>query len=62
MKDKLFYTLSEISDIYGIPLTTLRRWAAERKFPLYKVSNRVRVSIKEWEEWLEQFHCKGGMD
>ena len=58
MQDKKFYTLVEISKIYGIPLSTLRRWAAERKFPIYKVSNRVRVSIKEWEDWMEQFHLK----
>lgn len=58
MNKKLFYTLAELSDIYGIPITTLRRWAAERKFPLHKISNRIRVSIKEWENWLEQFHYK----
>ncbi len=60
MQAKSFFTLNEISDKYGIPLSTLRRWAAERKFPLYKISNRVRVSIHEWEKWLEQFHCKRG--
>jgi len=60
MQAKTFYTLHEISEKFGIPLSTLRRWAAERKFPLYKISNRVRVSIDEWEKWLEQFHLKGG--
>ena len=48
-------TLKEISKIYSIPLSTLRRWAAERKFPLYKISNRIRVSVEEFEEWLSKF-------
>ena len=59
MQDQIFLSLSELSKRYGIPLSTLRRWAAERKFPLYKISNRVRVSIVEWENWLSQFHSKG---
>ena len=47
--------LKEISKIYSIPLSTLRRWASERKFPLYKISNRILVSIEEFEEWLLKF-------
>jgi len=51
-----FLSLKEVSQIYAIPLNTLRRWASERKFPLYKLSNRIKVSLPEFEEWLEQFH------
>ena len=47
-------TLKEISEIYSIPLSTLRRWASERRFPLFKVSNRILVSPEEFEEWLNQ--------
>jgi hypothetical protein len=47
-------TLKEISEIYSIPLSTLRRWASERRFPLFKVSNRILVSPQEFEEWLNQ--------
>ncbi len=47
-------TLKEISKIYSIPLSTLRRWASERRFPLYKVSNRILVSPEEFEEWVNQ--------
>ena len=60
MQTKNFFTLLELSQKYGIPLSTLRRWAAERKFPIFKISNRIRVSIDEWEGWLEQFHLKRG--
>ena len=47
-------TLKEISKIYSIPLSTLRRWGSERKYPLFKVSNRILVSPEEFEEWLNQ--------
>jgi len=47
-------TLKDISKIYSIPLSTLRRWASERRFPLFKVSNRILVSSEEFGEWLNQ--------
>ena len=55
-----FMTLEEISKRYNLPLGTLRRWVWERQFSLYKVSNRIRVSVKEREDYWEQFHIKGG--
>ena len=47
-------TLKEISKIYSIPLSTLRRWGSERRYPLFKVSNRILVSPQEFEEWLDK--------
>jgi hypothetical protein len=58
MESKRFLSLYEISERYSLPISTVRRWSSERRFPLYKISNRVRVSIDEWETWLEQFHHK----
>ena len=56
---KKMLTLREISEQYSFSLSSLRRWASERKsFPLYKVKNRIKVSIPEWESWLEGFHIK----
>jgi helix-turn-helix protein len=52
--------LEEISKRYSLPLSTLRRWASERKFPLYRISNRIRVDIQEFSDWLRQFHTRGG--
>ncbi|NIQ14728.1 MAG: helix-turn-helix domain-containing protein, partial [Candidatus Dadabacteria bacterium] len=51
---KKLLNLRELSEIYSIPLSTLRRWASERRFPLLKVSNRILVSPQAFEEWLEQ--------
>jgi len=50
--------LKEISKIYSIPLSTLRRWAAERRFSLFKVSNRILVSPEEFEEWIASTKIK----
>lgn len=55
---KVLFTLKEISERYSIPLSTLRRWASERRFPLYKISNRIRVSAKEFEDWFQEFRIE----
>lgn len=51
-------TLREVANRYGLPLTTLRRWASERRYPIYKISNRIRVSETEFNNWLEKFKIK----
>jgi hypothetical protein len=53
---KKFINLRELSQLYSIPLTTLRRWASERRFPIYKLSNRIFVSEMEWEKYISDFH------
>lgn len=46
--------LRQLSMYSSIPLSTLRRWASERRFPLYKISSRVMVRIDEFDTWLEK--------
>jgi len=58
-KQLKYCRLKAISAQYDIPLSTLRRWASERRFPLYKISNMVRVSPVEFQEWWEKGHIKG---
>lgn len=48
-------TLREVAKMYGLSLATLRRWASERRYPLYKISNRIRVSQSEFNNWIEKF-------
>ena len=50
---KKLITLRKLSDDYSIPLSTARRWASERRFPIVKLSNRVFVRPEKFEEWLE---------
>jgi len=59
-KQPTYCRLKAISARYDIPLSTLRRWASERRFPLYKISNLIRVSPVEFQEWWEKRHIKGG--
>lgn len=47
-----YLNLKELSVLTGRPLSTLRRWAWERRFPLYRMSNRIIVSLEEFESWL----------
>lgn len=51
-------TLEELAERYHLKLSTLRRWASERKFPIYRISNRIRVCPAEFSQWLQQFHVK----
>jgi len=53
-----FLSLREVSKKYSMPLSTVRRWAAERKFPLYKISNRIKVSSVEFGEWFIKFRVE----
>jgi hypothetical protein len=54
--ERKFVTLRELSVLYNIPLGTLRAWAGERRFPVYKISpTKLHVSLEEFEEWLKQF-------
>ncbi|MGE5443210.1 MAG: helix-turn-helix domain-containing protein [Ignavibacteriales bacterium] len=66
MKEAISETISlqELAERYHLKLSTLRRWASERRFPLYRISNRIRVSPLEFSEWLQQFKVnkKGGKD
>ncbi len=54
-----FLTLKEVSERYNLPLSTLRRHAWERRFPLYKIFNKIRVSVREFEAYFEKFHLEG---
>lgn len=58
-KIRLTVPLEEIAKQHKLNLKTLRRWASERRFPLYKISNRIRVSPEEFFEWVQKFHVKG---
>jgi len=59
-KIKATITLEELAGLHSLNIKTLRRWASERRFPLYKISNMIRVSPDEFSEWLKQFHRNQG--
>jgi len=53
-----YLSLRQISRTYSIPLSTLRRWASQRRFPLVKLSNRIKVCPIEFDKWVMQNHYK----
>ena len=62
-KYKKTVTLEEIANLHSLSLKTLRRWASERRFPMYKISNLIRVSPEEFFQWIESYkanNSKGG--
>lgn len=53
-------TLKTISKMFGIPLWTLRKWAAQRRFSLYKVNTRIYVNPSEFLDWWRQYYIRVG--
>lgn len=54
-------SLQGISERFSIPLWTLRKWAAQRKFPgLIKKGRRIYVDINKFRVWLysDEISCK----
>jgi hypothetical protein len=47
-------TLEVLSQLFGVSLHTLRKEAAQRKFPLLKKGRRIYVDPKEYREFLER--------
>src|SRR3990170_1252024 len=47
-------SLRKLSELYGIPLYTLRTWATYRYFPCLKLGKKIYVKIGEFEEWLDK--------
>jgi len=58
-RESRLLTLREVSEEFNLPLGTLRLWASQRKFPLYKIRGaKIRVDRDEFQEWLKEFHVK----
>lgn len=51
-------TLDKLSEIFDIKLWTLRRYAAERRFPLIKLGSRIYVNIEDFRNWLKGYEIK----
>jgi len=46
-------SLRGLSDRFSIPLWTLRKWAAQRKFPgLIKKNRKIYVDISKFRTWF----------
>ena len=49
--------LETLSEIYDIPLLTLRKWASKRKFPgiiKRRGERRIYVSLEKFDKWCQE--------
>lgn len=45
--------LSEVSEVLGLSLHTVRRWASERRIPIVKIGRAVLVDERELGKLIE---------
>jgi len=54
-------TLRILSQMFSIPLWTLRKWSAERRLPgLIKLNRSVRVDVSVFREWIQSRRVDNG--
>lgn len=49
--------LETLSDVYDIPLNTLRKWASQRRFPgivKRRGARRIYVDVEKFDRWFRQ--------
>jgi len=46
-------TLNKASEIWGIPLWTLRKAVQNKKIPHTRRLGRIYISVKKFEDWLK---------
>jgi excisionase family DNA binding protein len=55
IKEQLFLTPQEVSDLLHVSVQTVRRWIKEDSLPAYKVGPRMwRISKADLDEWLDE--------
>lgn len=51
-------TVAETAVRLGLSKVTIYKYVARDKIPYYRISNRLRFSSKELDEWLHTFEHK----
>lgn len=49
--------LERVSELYDVPLWTLRKWASQRRFPgiiRKKGGRRIYVDLKKFDDWFRE--------
>lgn len=52
MKIPHLITLAKASAASGVPLSSLRRYANDRKFPSHKIEGSVYVDVADLNAWI----------
>lgn len=53
MKIPRLITLVKASEASGIPLSSLRRYAKDKKFPSHKIASALYVDVADFNDWIE---------
>jgi len=54
LKEKKFYTVSEVADLLRLNHNTAWRWLNEGTLRGYKSGRQWRIAEDDFEQWLEQ--------
>ncbi len=52
--EKKQLSLKEASEVYSIPLWTIRKWVFLRAIPFRKIGRRVYLPVERLEAWLSE--------
>lgn len=52
---KLFYSTSEVADLFGVNRVTIYRWVKEGKIGAYQIGKRNKIPEAEVARLLEEF-------
>ncbi len=54
IKERIFLTPQEVSDLLRISTQTVRRWIKEGRLPAYKVGRAWRIKEGDLNRWLNE--------
>ncbi|RJP56392.1 MAG: DNA-binding protein [Deltaproteobacteria bacterium] len=52
---ELFYSTSEVADLFGINRVTIYRWVKEGKVKAYKIGKHIKIPVSEVERLGREF-------
>jgi excisionase family DNA binding protein len=55
MQNKIFLTVAQAEERYGISRWTLYLWASQGKLPSYKIGKLRRFAITDLDKYFEEF-------
>ncbi|KAF0123317.1 MAG: hypothetical protein FD151_332 [bacterium] len=51
----LFYSTSEVADLFGVNRVTIYRWVKKGKVKAYKIGKHIKIPVSEVERLRREF-------